>query len=170
MPIETDETGSWHTNCERAEEFKSGNPEDYETALKKLAELEDIRLRIKELREIETDLCAEVYELLPKKEMDIGGLGRVTKSMGSSKKWDHEGLWYTLSARARDKRITKVDPETGEITVRESVEAATMRILKECSYVSYWRAGKLTEYGVDKDEYCETTWTKPGIRIQGIKG
>lgn len=169
MPIETDKHGSWHTNCERADQFKDSKPEEYKTALKKLAELEDIRIQIKELRQIETDLCADIYELMPKKEMDIGGIGRVTKSMGSSKKWDHESLWYTLAARAQDKRISKVDPETGEVIARESVEAATMRILKECSYVSYWRTGKLEEYGVDKDEYCETTWTKPGIRIQGIK-
>lgn len=169
MPVETDKNGSWHTNCNRADEFKSANPDEYKSALQKLAELEDIRAQIKALRVEETDLCAEIYELLPQKEMDMGGIGRVTKSMGSSKKWDHEGLWYTLAARARDKRISKIDPETGEVIARESVEAATMRILKECAYVSYWRLTELEEYGIDVDEYCEKNWTKPGIRIQGIK-
>ena len=166
MPEITEEAGTHWENCNRTEEFKESAPDEFRNSLRRLAELEDIRIQIKELREIEADLCQEIYDLLPNKEMDIGGIGRVTKSMGSSKKWDHENLWYTVTARALDKRIRRVDPETGEITLQETEHAAVMRVLKECAYVSYWKKGKLDEYGIDTDEYCETTWTKPGIRIK----
>jgi hypothetical protein len=166
MPKKVDETGSWFENCKKSDQFKESSPGEFKTSLQKLAELQDLRLRIKALRESEAELCREIYDLLPDKEMDVGGIGQVTKAMGSSKKWDHENLWYTVTARALDKKKHKIDTETGEILVRETDHGAVMRVLRECAYVSYWKLGALEEYGIDADEYCEVSWTKPSIRIK----
>ena len=166
MPEVKEPNGVHWTNCEKSESFKESQPGDYKLSLQKLAELEDIKARIKELRVYEKNLCKEIYDLLPGKEMDIGGIGRVTKSMGLSRKWDHEAVFATLTARALDKRITKVDETTGEIIYREREASAVSRVLEECAYVSYWRTTNLEDYGIEIDEYCETTWTRPSVRIK----
>ena len=72
-------------------------------------------------------------------------------------------MWDILIARALDSRL--IDKETGEVLEREA--SAVRRVIEECAYVSYWRTTPLIEtYGIEPEEYYETSNPKPAIRIQ----
>ena len=137
--------------------------DQYENLLRRLAELEDIRLKIKELRDYERDLIGEIHDIMPMKKVALPTFGVVEKTWSSNKRWDHESMWNVLMARARDARM--IDKETGEVL--ESEGQAVRRVIEECAYVSYWRTTPLIEkYGIDPDEYTETTSKRIGIRMQ----
>jgi len=162
MPKEKDKVGEWFTNCKSTERFKELHPDDYKLALTRLAELQDIRERIKELRSYEKDLVKEIHGMLPKKQMDIAGIGRVTRAQSNSRKWDHESILPVIVARGLDAR--KVDKETGEVLEREGWAVA--RVIAECAGIGYWRLQALEDYGIQADEYYETTSTSKSVRIQ----
>ena len=152
----------WIENCAKADKFKEEEPEKYQQLITTLAELEDCRERIKEMRLWERDVIDRIHELDPPYEAIYAGVGKATINKSKGKRWDHEAMWNVLVARARDARL--IDKETGEVL--ESEGQAVRRVLEQCAYVSYWRLEPLKEYGIDPDEYYETTSVKNAVRIQ----
>ena len=155
------ERGEWFTNDKKANKFKAEEPEKYMEFLKLMAQLEDIRARKKELSYLESETVAEIANLNPPYKATYGGFGPITVSKSKGKRWDHEAVWNVLMARALDSR--RIDKETGEVLEREAT--AVRRVIEECAYIGYWRLEPLREYGIDPDEYYETTSSKPSIRI-----
>ena len=162
MPEIKEAVGNHWQNCIRADQFKDDDPENFKKALTLLAALQDIRIRKAELQDEERELVHEIFELMPKKEMDFGGIGRVTRAKSNNRKWDHDSLIPVIVARALDDR--KIDKETGEVFEREA--SAVARVMAACAGIGYWRLTALKEYGIDPDEYYETTSSRTSIRIQ----
>ena len=162
MPEIKEPVGNHWENCIKSDQFKDDDPEKYKKALTLLAELQDIRARKEALREDELDCVESIYRLLPKREMDFGGIGRVTCTKSLNRRWDHDSLIPVIVARALDDR--KIDKETGEVFEREA--SAVARVMAECAGIGYWRLTALKQYGIDPDEYAETTSTRPSVRIQ----
>ena len=159
--------GTVHIACKHTEALKSENPEQYQELLKALAELEDCRAQKKELVYWEMDVIDRIHDLMPRNKMTVPGIGIVTAANSGSVKWDNEGMFNVLTARALDSRLKEVDEETGEIIYIEKEAHAVRRVLEECAGVGYWRKTPLKEkYGVDPDEYLETANRKKSIRIQ----
>lgn len=159
--IRVDENG--FRVCSTTDKLQEENPEQYDLLIKALAELDDCKARKKEMNQWEKDIISRIHDLMPKGIMEIPGFGKVTKSTSKSKKWDNEAMWDILIARALDSRL--IDKETGEVLEREA--SAVRRVIEECAYVSYWRTTPLIEtYGIDPEEYYETSNPKPALRIQ----
>ena len=92
-------------NCEVSDQFKKNNPTQYNDLLKALAELQDCREKIKEMREWEKDVVERVAELMPNKELSLGGIGYVTRNVSAKNKWDDDAVFNVISAIAKDTRI-----------------------------------------------------------------
>jgi|TARA_R100001443_G_scaffold104897_1_gene113728 hypothetical protein len=152
-------------NDAKADKYAMDNPVEYEYYLRRLAELQDCRERIKELRTWESEIISDISEIKPKPPFKavIGGIGRVTISNSKNRKWDNEEMWNVMTARARDARL--IDKETGEVL--ESEMGALRRVIEECAYISYWKVTPLVEkYGIDPDEYAEIRSQRPSVRIE----
>ena len=52
-------------NCRKADKFKEEEPERYTQLITKLAELEDSRAKIKEMREWEREVVHAIHDLQP---------------------------------------------------------------------------------------------------------
>ncbi len=159
--------GTVHIACKHTEALKAQDPEQYQELLQALAELQDCRGRKQELGFWEMEVIDRIHHLMPKRKMTVPGIGIVSAATSGSVKWDNEGMFDVLTARAQDARRKEVDKETGEITWLEKEAHAVRRVLEECAGVGYWRKTPLKEkYGVDPDEYLETANRKKAIRIQ----
>jgi len=138
-----------------------------DTQRHKLAEQgmwENLAYGLQELKEIKRQLDTviqtiekNIYDLLPEKEVFEPGIGMITKSMGSSKKWDSEVLFDAIVTQhllqgINDKSFTEL-----------------VKTLKSCLPLTSslsWRSGSLKAAGYNPNNYCETTYTRPTIRIQ----
>ena len=106
------------------------------------------------------ELTEEIAKEMPERKMEIGDHGVIERSYASNKKWDSDSLIPVLVARALDDRI--VDKSTGEI---EREATAVARVLKSCAGIGYWRMTELKEYGVEPDEYYETSSKRASLRF-----
>lgn len=149
---------------EQWEHLKDSDPDRADQLLKAIAELEDCREQIKELRVWERDVIERIYELLPATKVAINGIGIVQRSRSTNRKWDHDAVFDHLIARALDHRQKIVDKDTGEITAWEKEGHAVGRIIRQCAGISYWRLEDIKEYGLDPDEYAESS-SRLAIRI-----
>jgi hypothetical protein len=132
--------------------------------LANLGEYDSIAHGLQYLKDIKRQLDAiiqtaekDIYDLMTDKEEFIPGVGIVTKSMGSSKKWNSEELFDSIVARCM----------AGEFNL-ESVDKL-LDTLKDCLPLTSslsWRSGSLKAHGINASRYCETTYTRPTIRIQ----
>ena len=77
------------------------NPEEYEYYLRRLAELQDCRERIKKLRAWESEIVSDIADIDPKPPFKavIGGIGRLTIANSKNRKWDNEEMWNVMTAR-----------------------------------------------------------------------
>ena len=66
-------------NCEVSDQFKKNNPTQYNDLLKALAELQDCREKIKEMREWEKDVVERVAELMPNETFQRKTTGMMTQ-------------------------------------------------------------------------------------------
>ena len=162
MAVHNDENGVWFSNDIKADKYMDSNPEDYKLLLQKLAELEDVRERMKDLRWQEAEILSDIHQLKPPYKATYGGIGVVTVAQSKSKKWDNESVLNHLMARARDAR--RIDKDTGEVL--ESEGQAVRRVIEQCAGIGYWRVTALREYGLEPDEFYETTSSKPSVRIE----
>ena len=162
MPEIKEPIGNYWTNCKKSEQFKTEQPEQYKESLQLLAALQDVRAKKEELRDYERDLVEAIFKLMPQREMDVGGIGRITSTQAINRKWDHDSLVPVIVARALDDR--KIDYETGEVLEREA--SAVARVMSECAGIGYWRLTALEEYGIDAEDFYETTSTRRSVRIQ----
>lgn len=89
---------------------------------------QDVRRSVGELNE---DLEARIYDLMPEKERRIEHIGLITRYRPSSKVYDDVEITRRLRAVATDR-------ETGEVD--EGVAASLMR---KAAKISYWRAKDL---------------------------
>lgn len=107
--------------------------------------------RLREFQDALTD--AIVAQTKPFDVIEAGDGRRWRVRRGSKKStWDTDALRAVLLARGRDEQ--RIDLDTGEVL--ESEGEAVLRVWMDCAAVSYFRKGKLTEYGVDPDEYVTT--------------
>ena len=80
MPEIKEPIGNYWTNCKKSEQFKTEQPEQYKESLQLLAALQDVRAKKEELRDYERDLVEAIFKLMPQREMDVGGIGRITST------------------------------------------------------------------------------------------
>lgn len=121
--------------------------------------LVNIRELKKNLDVVISSMEKNIYDLLPDKETFEPGIGMITKSMGSSKKWDSQQLFDDIVARHM--------PEDGEF--KPSTLFAVLDDLKKALPLTSslaWRSGELKRLNFRVDHYCETNYTRPSIRIQ----
>ena len=85
MPEIIETAGNSFENCRRADAFKEKEPEKYQTLLKRLAELQDCRAKMAELRFWETETLYEIHQLAPPYEATYGGIGKVTVNKPKAK-------------------------------------------------------------------------------------
>lgn len=132
--------------------FTSADPAghgDIDRAVRDLAELRAAR---KALADWEDVLAEFVADGIGRNTVHVDGVGAVEAKRGAKRtEWDHDALWRTVVARARDERA--VDPDTGEVV--ESEGEAVGRVLAECARPA-WRLTPLRDRGIDPDEYCHT--------------
>jgi hypothetical protein len=150
-------------DCRKGAKFRDERFADYNNFAVLVNEVEKVRNEIRQLREHEGELIAKIHAMDPPYRATYNSIGRVTVSQAKSRKWDNEEMWNVMTARARDARM--IDKETGEVL--ESEMGALRRVIEECAYISYWKVTPLKEtYGIDPDEYAETTSSKPSLRIE----
>lgn len=127
-----------------------------------IADLVETRAEIARLREIEKQLVDDIHEISPRRKVETEyGLVEITKRR--NRKWDHEELVRHLTRVALDRR--EIDPETGEIVSRPTWEIVT-EALVDCAGIGYWRIGALKDYGLDPDEFAETTSEARSVQIR----
>lgn len=137
--------------------------EDWESLAWGYTRLSQVRRVLSDLlREVETDL----YRIMPDKKQTVSGVGTLEKKRGSNrKKWQSAELVSHLVRLA-------LDPEgTGEIPA-DPMEAAgkVVEVLTACAPFTGslgWRATALRDWGIDPDEWCETTPGRESIRVHG---
>lgn len=89
---------------------------------------QDVRTAVGDLN---ADLEAQIYDLMPDKERRIEHIGLITRYKPASKVYDDAEITRRL-------RRVATDPETGEVD--EGVAASLMR---KAAKISYWRAKDL---------------------------
>lgn len=113
--------------------------------------------------EVRASAQAAVLALLPGySSHSVDGVGTVTRRSGTVRKtWDHDRVRSLLVTKALD-NLTNEDGEVrhNPATIAKAVEDA----LAECGHVDYWRAGKLSEFGIDADSFC--TSEKGAARVE----
>ena len=127
-----------------------------------VADLVDVREAIADLRETERQLVSDIHQLAQRREYDTQH-GRVTVAKRRNRKWDHDEVVRHLTRVALDART--VDPETGELSTRPTWEIVADAIT-DCAGIGYWRIGKLSEYGLDADEFAEITSEVNSVTIR----
>jgi hypothetical protein len=94
---------------------------------------------------------AQLVACMGTKSREVPGLGVIeVKFKVGRRKWDHDGLWRVVVARAHDER--RVDGDG----VYESEGEAVARVLAECCRPD-WRLTPLRARSIDPDEFSETT-------------
>ena len=125
-------------------------------------ELLETREKIAQLRDHEKLLVAEIHETATERKTETS-FGRVETSKRFNRRWDHDEVVRHLTRVALDQR--QVDPETGELLDIPTWERVTAA-LRDCAGISYWKITALKDYGLDPDEFSETTSASLSVRIQ----
>lgn len=125
-------------------------------------ELLSTRDRIAQLRDHERFLVAEIHATATERKTQTA-FGQVEISKRYNRKWDHDELARHLMRVALDRR--EIDPETGELLDTPTWERVS-KALRDCAGIGYWRIGALKGYGLDPDEFCETSSESLSVRIQ----
>ncbi len=118
-----------------------------------------VRDEVAKIREFEALLEELLVNLMPSKE-HATSYGRLEQKTSANKTtWD-TGLLIPQIARAA--LIEQRANEDGEPL--STVEAICQAIL-ECAAVSYFRLGKLDEYGIDGKKYREVEWGRKRVKL-----
>jgi hypothetical protein len=140
---------------------------DLDTAAAALVTAREIAAEAKACAEQVEDMVAELLAKTDHGQAQIEGLGTFVRHAGRERRaWDHERARTDVVRAAKDCACTKVhvDPETGEVT-KESETEHVVRHLAECMGVSYWKKGGLAPLFLEADDYAETTWGRPTVRV-----
>lgn len=124
-------------------------------------QLLETRERIAQLRDHERFLVDEIHHTADRRKTETK-FGIVETSIRRNRRWDHDELVRHLTRVAIDRR--EIDPATGEIMSRPTWEIVTEAITA-CAGIGYWRIGALKDYGLDPDEFAETTSEAKSVRI-----
>jgi len=109
------------------------------------------------------DFQARCHSLMDKKKIDLGeGIGLVEKVHDSNTKWDTPALIDALLSACKT-----ADQETGEVTFDGELLAKTLR---DAAQIAYWRKTTLRAMDIDPDQYSETTYGKPRVRLHSREG
>lgn len=127
-----------------------------------IADLAEVRETIKSLREDERQLVEDIHQLADARKFETE-YGFVELSKRNNRRWDHDELVRHLTRVVLDTR--EIDPETGEITSQPAWERVASAI-RDCAGIGYWRIGKLRDYGLDPDEFAETTSSALSVQIK----
>lgn len=127
-----------------------------------VADLLDTRAHIAELRVRERELIDALHDAAPSRKTETQH-GFVEISKRHNRRWDHDELVRHLTRVVLDTR--QIDPATGEITSEPAWERVAGAI-RDCAGIGYWRMGKLRDYGLDPDEFAETTSETNSVQIR----
>lgn len=125
-------------------------------------QLLDVRQQIQDLRDQERNLIEQIHDTATSRKTETR-FGVVEVSKRRNRRWDHDELVRHLTRVAMDQR--QVDPVTGELLSRPTWEVVTDALI-DCAGISYWRIGKLKDYGLDPDEFAETTSDTQSVQIR----
>lgn len=125
-------------------------------------QLLDTRERIAQLRDHERMLVGEIHATATQRKTETR-FGVVEVSKRRNRRWDHDELVRHLTRVAMDRR--EVDPATGELLSRPTWEVVTEALI-DCAGIGYWRIGKLQDYGLDPDEFAETTSDTQTVQVR----
>jgi len=123
--------------------------------------LEKARSLYRELKIIVDDienLAIQSMEGDRKRELEGRGLVEVKSTAKTT--WDTDRVVSALALEALDRR--SVDEVTGEL---QNATEAILEALKEVAAISYFRTGKLKEYGIDPDKYRDQTYGRKTLRL-----
>lgn len=118
---------------------------------------EQVREGIKSLRLFE-DLITEWLIALAGNawEFDIEGVGPVCRFKGTKRtKWDHDLVFSDLYRLA-------LETPKGDLPPEERV----LEAIRGAAGIGYWRSTALRKWGMDPDEYSETSPGKPCIEVK----
>lgn len=129
--------------------------------------LADVRDARQALHKFEASVEAATARAMTGNRLELPALGIVAERKGGSKRteWDHLRLAGVVA------RSYATDTDTGEVdsTLAEVAEHVSGWLLQFAA-VSYWRAGKLREVGVDPDGYATVERGRRTVQIYRAAG
>lgn len=111
----------------------------------------------------EQEVEDELVKVMPGKTYEVNSLGMIEMHTGASRKgWDKEALTDALVHSIASQQPNLMDADTGEVVnlldfVRDLVTMTTDAATPS------WKVTGLRKYGIDPDQYCETTWGRKTI-------
>lgn len=106
---------------------------------------------IRQLRTLKDSVGHDAAQLLPKKWVEVDGLGTVEKATTSkTTRWEHD-------------EVTKAVLEAGWDEISHPNDVAAL--LRRVAGISYWRVGELQKLGLDANEFREVEPGRPTIRV-----
>lgn len=136
-----------------------------------LAEMAEALALVREVitraRSIEALLVDTIAATMTGPQADVDGW-RVERTRPRNRKaWDSEGLLSELARRA------DVDPETGEVFDAETARKRLIEAIRACVPLTGslgWRTRALREWGIDPDEWCESSPAPWRVTVTPIAG
>lgn len=124
--------------------------QDAKHIIEQLAGVREARRR---LHRIEANLEAAAARAMTQRRIELPALGIVAERRGGTKRtdWDHPRVASVVARRYAVDAYGEIDTDLAELA------ECVAHWLLDFVNVSYWRAGKLRELGVDPDQYatCE---------------
>lgn len=116
-----------------------------------------------QLRWAAEQLEDEIVKVMPARDTEVPGVGRVELRTGTTRKqWDKEALVAALVARIGDDPTILADPDTGELHPPAHIAETVIARFLEAATPS-WKVTGLRKYRIDPDEFCETTYGRKTI-------
>lgn len=133
-----------------------------------VALLQLLRRAQAQLRWADEALEDEIVKAMPRKDLDVAGVGRVEMHTTTARKqWDKAGLVAVLTARIADDPRIFCDTDTGELlTPTQTVERVLNAFLGAAT--PSWKVTGLREFRIDPDDYAEVSYGRKTIRTPKV--
>lgn len=129
-----------------------------------------IRRAIRQLQDAAVFVEDELVKVMPGKTREVVGLGVIEMHTGAVRKgWDKEGLTQALIHVLAHELPDLINPETGEqINLVQMVERLVTMFTDAAT--PSWKVTGLRKYGIDPEDYCETSWGRKTIQTPTLQG
>lgn len=113
--------------------------------------LAGLRAQRTRLAECESIVEAKVAHGMEGKRLDVPGVGFLERRGGAIRKaWDHRKAAFAVTERL------SVDSDGVEVPEVAHTVSLAIDALLDAAGISYWRSGKLSDLGLNADDYCES--------------